>query len=120
MVSRKTAHTFQRTTHFVSQKEYIWFKLFGQFQIDYSMASGTALLDNRRLKWSVLATDFANISTSFLSDIVPTYHQEKLTKITLSKNLRIPLGTPFVIGAGDACLANLGSGALEKGITTTQ
>jgi gluconokinase len=49
---------------------------------------------------------------------VPTYHQEKLIKPSLCKALGLPSGTPFVVGAGDACLANLGSGALEKGITT--
>jgi gluconokinase len=114
----KQLTVFNRISRFVSQKEYIWHRLFGKFQIDESMASGTALLDNRRLQWSPLALDYAGIKTSQLSDIVPTYHQEKLTKPSLCKALGLPSGTPFVIGAGDACLANLGSGALDKGITT--
>jgi gluconokinase len=114
----KQPTVFNRISRFVSQKEYIWHRLFGQFQIDYSMASGTALLDNRRLQWSPLALDYAGIKTSHLSDVVPTYHQEKLIKPSLCKALGLPSGTPFVVGAGDACLANLGSGALEKGITT--
>ncbi len=109
---------FSKTSRFVSQKEYIWYQLFGKFQIDYSMASGTALLDNRRFRWSALAMDYAGINASQLSDLVPTYHQEKLTQRSLAKQLGIPVGTPFVIGAGDACLANLGSGALDTGVTT--
>jgi len=109
---------FSRIRHFVSQKEYIWFKLFGQFQIDYSMASGTALLDNRRLQWSDIALEYTGISSLLLSEVVSTYHQEKLNKPPLCRAMGLPLGIPFVIGAGDACLANLGSGALAKGITT--
>lgn len=114
----KQPAVFKRISRFVCQKEYIWHRLFGQFQIDYSMASGTSLLDNRRLKWSSLALDYAGIKTAALSEVVPTYHQEKLTQPSLCKALGLPSGTPFVIGAGDACLANLGSGALNKGITT--
>ncbi|MFN8347546.1 MAG: gluconokinase [Spirosomataceae bacterium] len=109
---------FQRISRFVSQKEYIWYRLFDKFQIDYSMASGTALLDNRRFQWSPLALEYAGISSSHLSDVVSGYHSEKLTKPSLCKALGLPSGTPFIIGAGDACLANLGSGALEKGVTT--
>ena len=110
--------TFDNINRFVSQKEYIWYKLFGKFQIGYSIASGTGLLDNRRLKWSDLALQYAGLSADYLSEIVDTYHQEKLIKPSLCKKLGLPSGTPFVIGAGDACLANLGSGALENGVST--
>lgn len=117
-LQEKRPSLFKKISRFVSQKEYIWFKLFGQFQIDYSMASGMALLDNRRLKWSSLALEYTSLTSDFLSEIVPTYHQQKIKKKSLCQAIRLPTGTPFVIGAGDACLANLGSGALEKGITT--
>lgn len=109
---------FKRTQRFVSQKEYIWFSLFGKFHIDYSMASGTALLNNRRLKWSEMALQYTGIKAGQLSEAVPTYHVEKLTNPSLCRKLGLPSGTPFVIGAGDACLANLGSGALARGVST--
>jgi len=109
---------FKRAARFVSQKEYVWFKWFGKWQIDYSLASGTALLDNRKLTWSASALAYAGISATQLSDVVPTYHVEYLRDAFVCQVLGLPNGTPFVIGAGDACLANLGSGALEKGITT--
>lgn len=114
----KKAGLSAKTTRYISQKEYIWYKLFGQYQIDHSMASGAAFLDNKRLKWSQLALDYAQIKAQHLSDIVPVYHVEYLTKPSLCRALGLPVGTPFVIGAGDGCLANLGAGALGSGIST--
>ncbi|MFN4145091.1 MAG: gluconokinase [Runella sp.] len=109
---------FAKTARFVSQKEFIWYRLFGQFEIDFSMASGTGLLHHQKRRWSAAALELAGVSEDYLSEIVPTYHIQKLTNQRLCTYLGLPQGTPFVIGGGDACLANLGSGALEKGITT--
>ena len=117
-LQEKQPAVFKQTARFASQKEYVWFKWFGKWQIDYSLASGTALLDNRKLAWSATALEYTGISARQLSDVVPTYHVEYLRDTFLCQVLGLPNGTPFVIGAGDACLANLGSGALERGITT--
>jgi gluconokinase len=117
-LAEKQPNVFKKTARFASQKEYVWFKWFGKWQADYSLASGTALFDNKKLAWSHLALDYAGIKPSQLSDAVTTTHIEYLTDAFNAQVLGLPVGTPFVIGAGDACLANLGSGALEKGVTT--
>ena len=42
---------FSKAYKFISIKEYIWFHLFGKFQVDYSIASGTGLFDILSFKW---------------------------------------------------------------------
>src|ERR1700733_4249372 len=38
---------FQRGVRFISIKEYIWWRLFGKYQVDHSLASATGLMDIR-------------------------------------------------------------------------
>src|SRR5689334_22507398 len=59
---------------FISIKEYVWYKLFGAFQVDHSIASGTGLLDVHTLGWSKLALASAGITESHLSEPVSTHY----------------------------------------------
>jgi gluconokinase len=42
---------FDNAHKFISVKEYIWHKLFGVFEVDYSIASATGLFDVLQLQW---------------------------------------------------------------------
>src|SRR4051812_39201097 len=45
-------HLFERNNTFISIKEYIWWRLFGEFRIDYSLASATGLFDINDCAWN--------------------------------------------------------------------
>lgn len=108
---------FQAAYKFIGIKEYITFKLFGQWLIDYSIASATGLFDNQTLDWYAPALEFAGIAHSQLSELVPpTFILSNLNSNT-AEQLGLEPQTPFVIGASDGCLANLGALALQKGET---
>jgi gluconokinase len=47
----RTKELFNKAHKFISVKEYVWFKLFGVFEVDYSIASATGLFDVLELKW---------------------------------------------------------------------
>ncbi|MGN8069447.1 gluconokinase [Mucilaginibacter sp. 22184] len=107
---------FIQAAQFISIKEFIWFKLFGSFEIDYSIASATGLFDILKLDWSVEACKLAGISAAKLS--IPrntTYHRNNLNPDTAAL-LNISQQTHFVIGASDGCCANLGSHTTGPGI----
>ncbi|MDR3712215.1 MAG: gluconokinase [Puia sp.] len=112
---------FSQAAKFVSIKEYIWYRLFGKWLVDHSLASATGLFDIRALEWYGEALTRAGIGPERLSTPVPgTY-----TETALFPVYRIALGLddvkkvdgalPFVIGGGDGCLANLGSNAILPG-----
>ncbi|WP_162852543.1 gluconokinase [Dinghuibacter silviterrae] len=98
---------FAKAATFVSIKEYLWFRLFGVFEVDRSIASATGLFDTQAGRWYPPALEAAGITPDRLSKPVPVTHQRSCT---------LPgLEVPFVIGAGDGCLANLGSGVIAPG-----
>ncbi|HTR28036.1 MAG TPA: gluconokinase [Puia sp.] len=97
---------FRRAARFIGIKEYIWWRLTHKYQVDHSVASATGLFDIRRLEWYAESLALAGIDASKLSEPVPCTHVEE-TKA----NVR------YVIGGGDGCLANLGSGAIRPGET---
>jgi gluconokinase len=104
---------FSVARKFISVKEYVWFRLFGKFQIDYSLASATGLFDIRRYRWYEEALEIAGITADQLSDPAPPTHIEKLFQNPFWEKLKLPTGLPFVIGANDGCLANLGTNAIS-------
>ncbi|HEX5169998.1 MAG TPA: gluconokinase, partial [Cyclobacteriaceae bacterium] len=106
---------FTKAHKFISIKEYIWFKLFHVFEVDHSMASGEGLMDVNNLNWYEPALKIAGISTDQLSALVSTsHHRWELSDE--AKQLLPTLSAPFVVGAGDGVLANLGSNAITTGV----
>ena len=107
---------FKKTARFISIKEYVWFKLFRYFEVDYSLASATGLMDIQKLTWNKNSLDICSIHSGQLSSLVNTDHQRTCNNPTLCNQMGIAAGTPFFIGASDGCLANVGSFATQEGV----
>ncbi|MBB5634920.1 gluconokinase [Pedobacter cryoconitis] len=106
---------FSTVYKFISIKEYIWYRLFNTFEIDHSVASCTGLMDIKKLTWYPEALSVAGIKAEQLSVLVSTgYLRRDFDPVKTLPFLA--KGTPFVIGATDGCLANLGTGAIKPGI----
>ncbi|MFD1258776.1 gluconokinase [Mucilaginibacter terrae] len=103
------AELFKRTTKFISIKEYIWYKLFNKFEVDYAIASATGLFDIKELRWNEEACQLAGVTADVLSEPVDTNYQQKGITADMASLLGITEDTAFVIGASDGCCANLGS-----------
>lgn len=106
---------FSSVYKFISIKEYVFFRFFGEYKIDYSLASATGLFDNSNLSWSQVALEAAGIDSDKLSQPVSPYYKFFGLKTEIAASLSVDVTTPFVVGASDGCLANLGSGAMEEG-----
>lgn len=104
-------HTFK----FIGIKEYIWHRLFGAYEVDHSIASSTGLFDIRQKIWHPAALRTAGIRAEQLSDPVATSHTRRGHPL-LAASLPGLSGVPFVIGASDGCLANLGTQAMRSGV----
>jgi gluconokinase len=104
---------FKQTFKFISIKEYIWLRLFGEYVVDYSIACSTGMLDISNLNWNSDLLALAGIRVDQLSKPVNTNYT-----ITGPGSLAgiLKEETVFLIGASDGCLANLGSYALGKGV----
>ncbi len=101
-----------RATKFVSLKEWIWFRWFGLWQIDESMASTTGLYATRTSTWDDLAISLVGVKPQQLSEIVPTTYCTQVAHSPVLRDLGLGSETDVNIGATDGVLANLGVGAV--------
>jgi gluconokinase len=135
---------FGQAARFISIKEYIWWRLFGKYQVDHSIASATGLLETRKRDWYPESLELAGIGPGQLSAPVPCTHVERVllpeARQLLEEGMAaegqglqgdgghagsdgqaggglLPEGLPFIIGGGDGSLANLGSSAVRPGET---
>lgn len=106
---------FTAAQRFVGIKEFVFFRLFGQWCIDYSVASATGLFDLAALAWDAEALSVAGIDAGRLSRPVPPTHHLAGLAPSLAAELGVLPDTPFVIGANDGVLSNLGVNAVSPG-----
>lgn len=103
---------FASAYKFISIKDYVWYRLFKEFKVDHSIASGMGLFNITSLDWHKEALKKASIAAQRLATPVPTNY----TTVYNGDDDFIKSGTPITIGASDGCLANLGSMADQPGI----
>jgi gluconokinase len=105
---------FNAAYKFISIKEYIWYRLFNEFKVDHSIASGTGLFNVSSLSWHTDSLQLAGITENKLSEPVATNYTQKYLR--RGNQSFLEPGTPVTISASDGCLANLGSMADKPGI----
>lgn len=107
---------YEQTYKFIGIKEYIFYYLFGEYVVDYSIASATGMFNLENLCWDKEVLELTGISEEKLSRLVPTTKIFKRlnTKIAIENGL--PEKIPFIIGASDGVLSNLGVNAIRKGV----
>ncbi|MGG3563846.1 gluconokinase [Neobacillus rhizosphaerae] len=100
---------------YIGIKEYIFKKFFNQYVVDYSLASAMGMMNLKKLDWDGEALVIAGITRDQLSRLVPTTEIFTNCNPELAKQMGIDPQTPFVIGASDGVLSNLGVNAIGKG-----
>ncbi|MGP8260895.1 MAG: xylulokinase [Acidobacteriaceae bacterium] len=106
---------FARIAHVLCPKDYVRFRLTGEFAIDMQEASGTLLLDVAHRRWSAEVADAAGIPTSWLPRLFEG--PEICARISESGSAAtgLAVGTPVVAGAGDQGAGAVGMGIVAPG-----
>jgi len=92
---------FAAARRWVGLKELVLHRLTGRWVVDWSVASGTGLLELATLDWCDDALEVAGISRDQLAELVAP---------------DTTVGDGVIAGAGDGPLANLGVGAVHHGV----
>lgn len=100
---------------YIGIKEYIFKKFFDQYVVDHSLASAMGMMNLKTLDWDEEALKIAGVTRAELSELVPTTKIFSNCHSDLAKQIGIDPQTPFVIGASDGVLSNLGVNAIKKG-----
>ncbi|MGB9681615.1 MAG: gluconokinase [bacterium] len=104
-----------KRVHICSLKDYLIYKLFRELLIDEAVASTLGLLNINSLSWDKDILEMVGIPIERLSTVVSS--NTIIDGHRLKKEYREFMGlkeeTPFIIGAGDGVLSNLGMGMIE-------
>ncbi len=109
------ADVFARAARFIGIKEYVFFRLFGRYLVDLSIASATGMLNLQTLDWDPGALAVAGIGPERLSTPVATTEVVTGLPKDAAQAMGLAEGTPFVVGANDGVLSNLGVDAVRPG-----
>lgn len=110
------ADIFNQAAHYMGIKEYLFHRLFGTNKMDISLASGTGLFNIFKLDWDEQALAVTGITKAQLPTPVEPYEYETTMAPEYAAVIGIPTDTPFVYGAGDGPLSNLGVNAVKPGV----
>ena len=104
-----------RSRHILCPKDYVRYRLTGEFAIDVQEASGTLLLDVTHRRWSKEVAEAAGIPESWLPKVYES--PEVCARISESASglTGLAAGTPVVAGAGDQGAGAVGMGILKPG-----
>jgi gluconokinase len=106
---------YHQAKRFISIKEFLLKRWFDNDEVDYSIASATGLFNVHTFEWEEEALELAGITKEQLSTPVPPTKIIQGMNKQVANEMGIPTGLPFVIGASDGPLANLGNGAIDIG-----
>ncbi|MBD5434416.1 MAG: xylulokinase [Treponemataceae bacterium] len=114
-VKNNEPEIYEKCAHILLPKDFIRYKLTGEFATEVSDASGMQLLDVPNRKWSDQVLDALQIDKSLLGKV---YESPEITgKVTKAASDLTGLaeGTAVVGGAGDNAAAAVGTGTVQDG-----
>ena len=118
-LKRHEPHNYRRLRHALLPHDYLNFYLTGNFFMEYGDASGTALMDVRRRRWSkdAIAAIDAN-----LIDWLPELSGSEQAAGTLRTDMAAKYGLPVEVvvsaGGGDNMMGAIGTGNVAPGVVT--
>jgi xylulokinase len=109
---------FERVRRMLLPKDYVRYRLTGEFATEVSDASGTAVFDVVNRRWSSEMMDGLGLDRAILPRC---YESSEVTgKITarIAELTGLAAGTPVVGGGGDQASSAVGNGIVEAGIVS--
>jgi xylulokinase len=107
---------YARLRHILLPKDYVRFKLTGDYATDRAGASGTILFDLAQRDWSAEVLEALGIRPEWLP---PTHEGTEVTGLISSAAATatgLPAGIPVFGGGGDQAAAAVGTGAVVEGV----
>ncbi len=108
---------YRSTYKILNAKDYMVFKLTGQFYTDYSDATGTNAFDIRRFEWSDHILEAVGIPREVFPEAVESTRVVGEVTKEAGELCGLKAGTPVVMGAGDGGCGALGAGCIKSDMT---
>lgn len=115
-VQQNEPDVYARARHILLPKDYIRYRLTGDYAMDKADGAGTILFDLRARDWSPEVLSALEIPAEWLP---PTYEGPAVTGVVsaaAAAETGLHAGTPVVGGGGDQAAQAVGVGAVEPGV----
>jgi xylulokinase len=115
-VQQHEPDVWSRARHILLPKDYIRYKLTGEFAMDRAGGAGTILFDLKKRTWSEEVCQALEIPAEMLP---PTFEGPQISGAitqTAAEATGLAAGTPVVGGGGDQAAQAVGVGAVQPGI----
>lgn len=112
------APSYDRVRTMLLPKDYVRFRLTGEFASDVSDASGTALFDVAKRRWADPLIERLGIDRSILPDVVESPAVSGRIAAYAARETGLARDTPVVGGGGDQAASAVGNGIVESGLVS--
>ncbi len=115
-VAENEPDVYKNIRHVLLPKDYIRYRLTGEYGMDKADGSGTVLFDLKRRSWSLELLNALRINPNWMP---PTYEGTEVTsrlKAGAVEATGLMPGTPVIAGGGDQAAQAVGVGAVEPGV----
>jgi xylulokinase len=107
--------SFARVRKILLPKDYVRFCLTGEYASDVSDASGTAMFDVLRRRWSNDLVNRLGLKANILPNVFESDEVSGTVTRRAAESTGLAEGTPVVAGAGDQAASAVGTGIVEPG-----
>jgi len=109
---------FAKLAHFLLPKDYIRFRLSGEYASEKSDATGTGLLSPKDRDWSMAMMQALDLSPSILPKLGEGHEITARVSASAARETGLAEGTPIAGGAGDQAASACGAGIVNEGVVS--
>ncbi|MBE3070592.1 MAG: xylulokinase [Planctomycetes bacterium] len=115
-VRKHEPKVYDRAAKILLPKDYVRFRLTGEFATEVSDASGTLLLDVARRRWSKKLLGLLKIDPALLPAVYESAEVSGGLSAEAARLTGLAKGTPVVGGGGDQAAGAVGNGIVRRGV----
>ncbi len=109
---------YDRVRHILLPKDYIRYRLTGEYASEVSDASGTSLFDVGNRRWSPTMAGLLEVPMGWLPEVAESHIVTGEVTAAAAALTGLKEGTPVVGGGGDQAAQAVGSGIVRPGIVS--
>ena len=114
-VREREPHAYRRVAKVLLPKDYIRYRLTGEFFSEVSDASGTSLFDVGKRRWSDDMLETLDVPHDWLPDVTESPVASAKVGLQAARRTGLLVGTPVVGGGGDQAAQAVGTGVVAEG-----
>ena len=117
-VKENEREVFEKIAHILLPKDYIRYRLTGDYKIDVADAAGTLFFNVKNKTWSKEMIDILAIKEEWLPEVYDCYEVTGIINKDIANELGINSSAKVIGGGGDQAVGAVGTGTVASGVVS--